>query len=104
MKNENRAEIQKHLLEQFASSTFNQCENQQLPTMTGHPVRIMVKDDAEPVFQKGGSVPIHLEKDVKASLNRDVSLDVIEKLLVNTPTEWCARMVITPKQNGAGIR
>ena len=104
MTKENRAIIQKHLLEQFASSTFNQCENQQLPTMTGHPVRITVEDGAEPVFQKGKSVAIHLEKDVKASLDRDVNLGVIEKLPVNTPTEWCARMVITPKPNGAGIR
>ena len=68
-----------------------------MPTMTGEPVKIMIQEDANPVFEKGGTVPVHLEADVKAGLNRDVSLGVIEKLPVNTPTEWCARMVLVEK-------
>ena len=33
-------------------------------------------------------VPIHLKEDVKASLNRHVNLGIIEKLPLNTLTEW----------------
>ena len=87
LKEENRAALEKHLLEQFASSTFNNCENQKLPTMTGKPVKIMIQEDANPVFQKGGTIPVHLEEDMKVGLDRDISLGVIEKLLVNTPTD-----------------
>ena len=37
-------------------------------------------------------MPIHLEEDVKAILDRDISLGVIKKLPVNTQTKWCARI------------
>ena len=50
LKKENRAALRKHLIEQFASSTFNKCENQELPTMTCKPIKITVKKDANPVF------------------------------------------------------
>ena len=43
-------------------------------------------------------------EEIKAGLDRDVSLGVIEKLPVNTPTDWCARMVLVPKPNGNGVR
>ena len=65
--------------------------------MTSNPVKITIHKDANPVFEKGGTVPVHLEADVKAGLDRDVSLGIIEKLPVNTPTEWCARMVLVEK-------
>ena len=58
---ENRAALKKHLIEQFASSTFNKCENQELPTMTCKPIKITVKKDANPVFQRGGTVPASTE-------------------------------------------
>ena len=56
--------------------------------MTGKPVRITLKDDAIPVFQKSGSVPQHLEEKAKANLDRDEKLGVIRRLPPNQPTEW----------------
>ena len=73
-------------------------------SISNKPVKITIQEDANLVFQKGGTVPVHLEEDVKAGLDRDVSLNVIKKLPVNTPTDWCARMVIMPKPNGTGVQ
>ena len=70
--------------------------------MTRKPDRIIIDNNTDPVFQRGGSVPLHLEEDVKATLNRDVSLGIIKKLPVNTLTEWCARQM-TGQSAGMGV-
>ena len=37
-------------------------------------------------------------------LERDVALGIIEKVPLNTPTTWCARMVVVPKHDGSPRR
>ena len=45
-------------------------------------------------------VPIHWREEVKAALDQDVRLRVIEQVPVGEPVNWCYRMVICPKKNG----
>ena len=45
-------------------------------------------------------VPIHWRDPVKAGLDQDVRLGVIEPVPVGEPVTWCHQMVICPKKNG----
>ena len=49
-------------------------------------------------------VPMHWQAAVKAGLDRDVRLGVLEKVPVNDPVTWTSRMVITPKPDGGPRR
>ena len=46
-------------------------------------------------------VPIHFRKEVKAGLDRDVRLGVLERVPTNMPVTYCSRMVIATKSNGS---
>ena len=97
----NRAPLQQWLLNYYASSTFNVCEHQPLPFMHGRPMHLMVDPNATPVAHHSPiPVPIHWQDDVKAGLDRDVELGVIEPVPVGEPVTWCHRMVICAKKNG----
>ena len=41
---------------------------------------------------------------VKKDLDRDVSMGIIEPVPINTPTTWCARMVVVAKHDGSPRR
>ena len=43
-------------------------------------------------------VAFHWKKLVKAALDQDVRLGIIEKVPQGETSEWCSRMVITPKK------
>lgn len=89
------------LLKTFESSAFNQCAHQPLPQMTGEPVKVEFKDHHKPyAVHTPIPVPHHWKDRVKEDLDRDVRLGIIEKVPQGTPTEWCARMVVTAKKNG----
>ena len=45
-------------------------------------------------------MPAHWAKKVKADLDRDCRLGVLEPVPANDAVTWCLRMVITPKHNG----
>ena len=45
---ENREKLEQWLLDYYKSSTFNVCEHQKLPMMSGPPMRLIVDDDATP--------------------------------------------------------
>ena len=98
---ENAQKIEDWLLKYYSSSTFNVCSHQPLPAMEGPPLRLMVDPAAQPVaHHKPIPVPIHWQKDVKAGLDQDCRLGVIEEVPPNTPVTWCHRMVISPKKSG----
>lgn len=89
------------LLDHYASTVFNVCEHQQLPMMTVTPLQLHVDPAAKPVAcHKVTAVPLHWKHRVKADLDRDVALGVLEKVPDNTPASWLSRMVITAKANG----
>lgn len=69
------------------------------------PLRLFVDPQATPVAVTSPTpVPHHWAADVKAGLDRDVRLGVIEKVPVNQPVEWLSLMVITPKHDGSPRR
>ena len=69
--------------------------------MAGVPMRHMVDANAEPVAHHTPiPVPLHWQSDVKAGLDHDVSLGILEPVPVGEPVTWCHRMVICAKKNG----
>ena len=98
---ENREKLQGYLLDYYKSSTFNTCEHQPLPLMSGPPLKLRIDPDAEPVAHHSPiPVPVHWQDKVKADLDRDVHLGVIEPVPVGEPITWCHRMVVCSKKNG----
>ena len=64
-------------------------------------MRLMVDPDAEPVAHHTPvPVPLHWQDQVKAGLDQDVALGVIEPVPVGEPVTWCHRMVVCAKKNG----
>lgn len=45
-------------------------------------------------------MPLHWQDEVKAGLDRDVRLNVLEPVPIGEPVTWCHRMVICAKKNG----
>ena len=93
--------IKQWLLDCYASTTFNLCEHQPLPLMTGEPLRLYMDPDAKPTaIHSPASVPVHWHEKVKQDLDRDVRIGVLERVPVNSPSTWGSRMVVTGKSNG----
>ena len=98
---DNITSLQQWLLEYYKSSTFNSCGHQPLPLMDSIPMRLMVDPDAEPVAHHTPiPVPLHWQDQVKAGLDQDVTLGVIEPDPVGEPVTWCHCMVDSAKKNG----
>ena len=97
----NTPRLKEWLLSTFASSAFNTCPHQPLPIMLGKPVTVHFKPDATPhAVHTPIPVPHHWKEKVKADIDRDTRLGIIEPVPQGTITPWCARMVVTPKKNG----
>ncbi|XP_061178429.1 uncharacterized protein LOC133187074 [Saccostrea echinata] len=97
---DNRLKLRDFLLNHYRSSTFNTCEHQPLPLMRGPPMRLMVEPGATPVAHHTPvPVPIHWQEEVKAGLDQDVQLGVIEPVPIGEPVTWCHRMVVCAKKN-----
>lgn len=89
------------LRDYYKSSTFNNCQHQPLPKMSGPPMKLMVNDAATPIAAHTPiPVPVHWYDDVKAGLDQDVRLGVIEPVPIGTPVTWCHKMVICAKKSG----
>ena len=102
---ENNGKMREWLLQHYGSSTFNTCPHQELPSMTGPPVEIHLKDGAIPVARhKAIPVPVHWQEQVHSDLLRDEMLGVIERVPFGEPVEWCHRMVVTRKHDGSRRR
>lgn len=97
--------LKEWLLNYYGGSTFNTCEHQPLPMMTGEPLKLYIDPDAKPTaVHKPSVVPIHWQEKVLADLERDVALGVLEKVGQNNPVTWCSRMVVTAKSDGTPRR
>ena len=73
------------LMDTYRSSTFNTCQHQPLPMMHGPPMELFVKKDIRPhQVYKPAAVSVHWEAKVKADLDRDVALGVLEVVPENT--------------------
>ena len=66
----------------------------------GPPLKILLKEGTEltavhtPIL-----VAYHWKTQVKAKLDRDVKLAIIEEVPTGTPTRWCSGMEVARKQN-----
>lgn len=101
----NRGKLEAHLLSIYSGSTFNTCEHEPLPMMTGPPLRLLIDPNATPTAHHNPiPVPLHWQDQVKSGLDRDVALGVLEKVPIGTPVTWCHRMVICPKKDGTPRR
>ena len=102
---ENTEKMRQWILSRYAASTFNTCPHQPLPAMTGPPMSIRVKPDAEPVAtSRPVRVPAHWREQVAEQLERDVALGVIERVPPGTPVTWLHNMVVTAKADGTPRR
>ena len=71
--------------------------------MDGPPVEIHLVNDAVPrKVSTPATIPLHWQDQVKADLDSDVALGVIQK--VEEPSEWCQRMVCVRKRDGRPTR
>ena len=101
----NREKLELWIKEYYASSAFNTCEHQPLQEMTGPPVDIHFIPGATPTaVHTPIPIPHHWKRKVKADLDRDVRLGIIEPVPPGTPTRWCSRMVVAPKKDGSPRR
>ena len=101
----NRERLQQFLKERYRASTFNTYEHQPLPMEDGPPLHLMVDPDATHMTHHTPvPVPIHWQDDVKAGLDRDVRLGVLEPIPVGEPVTWCHHMVVCAKRNGKPLR
>ena len=64
-------------------------------------MHIHVSPDARPqAVHTPAPIPHHWKEQVKADLDRDVAMGIIEPVPVGSPTTWCSRMVVVAKKNG----
>ena len=69
------------------------------PGTLGEQYRIQLKDDAVPYsLDTPWNVPLPLRDKVRQELEQMDSMGVISKM--DTPTPWCAGMVVVPKKSG----
>ena len=101
----NREKLEDLIKEHYKHSAFNVCPHQELPVMTGDPLRIIVDPKVKPyAVHKPVPVPLHWRDKVREQLENDVRMGVIEPVPVGTPVTWCARMVVVPKHDGSPRR
>ena len=97
----NISRMKKWLLEMFAASIFNKCPHQPLPFIKADPIAFHVDKEAKPVAHHTTCIlPLHWRDKVKAGLDDDDGLIVIEKVSDRVPTTWLHRMVVVPKPSG----
>ena len=103
---ENLPQLRQYILERYKSSAFNCCEHQVLPLITGSPpLRLHLDPQATPTaVHTPSAIPRHWVEDVKAGLDRDERLGVIERVPVNEPVTWVSRMLNPAKSDGSPRR
>ena len=103
---DNLPQLKQYILERFKASAFNCCEQQVLPLMNDSPpLRLHIDPSVKPTaIHTPSAIPRHWVNDVKAGLDRDERLDVIERVPVNEPARWISRMLITAKADGSPRR
>ena len=96
-----KSKLKQFLLDYYKASTFNVCEHQILSLMKGPPLTPMIDPNADPVtYDTPVPVPTHWQEKVKADIDRDVKLGVLEPVTIGEPVTWCHRMVVCTKKDG----
>ena len=79
--------LRRLIIKLYAKSGFNNCIIQPLKMMNSDkPLKLFVDPAVKPVsIHKAAIIPIHLKARVKADLDRDVRLDILTKVDINSP-------------------
>ena len=102
---ENIPKLEKWIRDYYEASAFNCCECQPLPAMHGPQVKIHLQEGVKPIASHSPiPIPLHWHKQVKAGLDRDEAIGVIQKVPSGTPTTWCHRMVCVAKKDNTPRR
>lgn len=97
---DNVGALKQWLLDAFATSAFN-TQAFPLPAMSGPPMKIHISPDAKPyAVHTPIPIPHHWKEQVKADLDRDVAMGIIEPVPIGTPTTFCAKMLAVAKKSG----
>ena len=82
--------LRKLIMSRYMKSGFNNCQIQPLKMMfTNRPLELFVDPNIKPVaIHKAAVIPVHLKAAVKADLDRDVRLGILEKVDINSPLKW----------------
>ena len=91
---ENVPKLQEWLLDYYASSSLNTSPHQRLLLINSSPsLWLYIRTDVKPVaVHKADSIPVNMAEQVKADLERDLRLWVLDWMPENTPGTWCSRM------------
>ena len=97
-----KEKLRQLIIRQYAASGFNNCHVQPLSMMNvDQPLCLFVDPTVKPVaINKAAIIPIHLKARVKADLDRDMCLGILEKVVINSPVKWLSRMLVTMKKDG----
>ena len=78
------------IVSRYMKSGFNNSKIQPLKLMfTDRPLELFVDPNIKPVaIHKAAVIPVHLKAAVKADLDRDVRLGILEKVDINSPLKW----------------
>ena len=100
----NKGKLEKWLRDAFAASSFNQCTHQEMRKLTGAPMEVRIKKGSVP-YAVNSPIPVahHWKAQVKADLERDVRMGIIEPVPQRMLTTWCARMVVAAKPDGSHV-
>ena len=67
--------------------------------LTDRPLELFVDPNIRPVaIHKAAVIPVHLKAAVKAHLDRDVRLGILEKVDINSPVKWLSRMIVLSRR------
>ena len=68
------------------------------------PLQLHIPSTSKPVAcHVPAPLPLHWHNKVKADIEQDVRLGVLERVLTNTPVRWLSLMVLTPKHDGTPV-
>ena len=95
--------LRRLIIKLYVKSGFNNCRVQPLAMMnSAKPLKLFVDPAVKPVaIHKAAIIPIHLKARVKADLDKDAGLGILEKVDINLPVKWLSRMLVTMKKDGS---
>ena len=98
---ENIPKLKKLFVDYYRSSALNQCTHQVPPLVESSlPLSLMVDPSGKPTaVHKPALVSLHFMDEVREGLEKDVCLEVWERVPENTPTTWYSQMYVVVKNN-----
>ena len=101
---ENIQKLKAWFIKESSSSSFN-ITSAPLAKMVGPPMKIHLDPEARPVaIHKPIPIPHDWQDTVKEEGERDIQLDIIDRVPMGVPTTWHFTMVVVVKKSGKPCR